>query len=180
MRKPGLHQASCKKAPLHGLPEEPAFKERIKELVRQGVIVSRSLIKSTMDQIEGECDEVLLGVSQLYETTSTSEGLEETHVSVELLLEASQVNSNHDEGIVEVTDKRIFEASRFGDPMKSIEIDTIRKVGVPVSTKWSTPWAVNIWEVWVNRLRRKREVNMEIPFEKKSSSHLMLTWKFLM
>ena len=75
-----------------------------------------------MDQIEGECDEVLLGVSELYETTSTSEG---THVSVELLLKASQMNSNHDEGIVEVTDRRRFEASRFDDPMKSIEIDTI-------------------------------------------------------
>ena len=75
------------------------LKERIKELVRQGVIVSRSLIKFTMDQIEGECDEVLLGVSQLYETASTYEGLEETQVSVELLLEVGQVNSNHDEGM---------------------------------------------------------------------------------
>ena len=92
----------------------------------------------------------LLEASQLYETTRTSEGQEETHVSVELLLEASQVNSNHDEGIVEVTDKSIFEASRFGDPMNSIEIDTIRKVGVPVSTKRSTAWAVNVWEAWVN------------------------------
>ena len=116
--------------------KENQFKERIKELVRQGVIVSRSLIKSTstMDQVEGECDEVLLGANQLYETagtcegleetnvsdellleagqlyetTSTSEGQEETHVSVELLLEASQVNSNHDEGFVEVTEKSIF------------------------------------------------------------------------
>ena len=88
----------------------------IKELVRQGVIVLRSLIMSTMDQVEGECDKVLLRASQLYETTSTCEGLEETHVSVELLMEASQVNWNHDKGIVEVADKKIFKASRFGDP----------------------------------------------------------------
>ena len=38
----------------------------------------------------------------------------------------------------EVTDKRSFEASRFDDPMKSIEIDTIRNVCVLVSTKRST------------------------------------------
>ena len=56
-----------------------------------------------MNQIKGEGDEVLLQVSQLYKTTSTYEGLEETHASVELLLEPSQVNSNHDKGIVAVT-----------------------------------------------------------------------------
>ena len=44
----------------------------------------------------------------------------------------------------EVTDKRSFEASRFDDPMKSIEIDTIRKVCVLVSTKRSTAWTVNV------------------------------------
>ena len=90
-----------------------------------------------MNQIKGECDEVLLQVSQLYKTTSTYEGLEETHASVELLLEPSQVNSNHDKGIVAVTWKKILRLySRFGDPMKSIEINTtIRKVGFPVSTK---------------------------------------------
>ena len=92
-------------------------------------------------------DEQLLEPSQLYETTSTCEG---THVSVELLLEASQMNSNHDEGIIEVTDKISFEASRFDDPMKSIEIDTIRKVGVPVSIKRCTAWTVNVWEACVN------------------------------
>ena len=70
MRKPDLHRALCRR---HVLQGESVFKERIKELVRRGVIVSRSLIKSTstMDQVEGECDEVLLGASQLYETTST-------------------------------------------------------------------------------------------------------------
>ena len=94
--------------PFHGWPGE------------LGAIVLYSLIKSNMDQIEGECDEVLLGVSEFYETTSTCESLEETHVSdellleasqlyettstsegthvsVELLLKASQMNSNHDE-----------------------------------------------------------------------------------
>ena len=49
------------------------------------------------------------------------------------------MNSNHDESI---TDKRGFKASRFGDPMNSIEIDTIRKVGIPVSTKWNSARAV--------------------------------------
>ena len=104
----------CVLIPAAFAPRVLSFKERIKKLVRQGVIVSRSLIKF---QIERECDEVLLRVSQVYETTSTYEGLEETHVSVELLLEASQVNWNHDEGIVAVTDKTNFEASRFGDLM---------------------------------------------------------------
>ena len=142
--RPSLHQASCKKAPLHRLQ----LKVRIKEFVRQGIVVSHSLIKFTMDQIGGECDEVLLVVSLLYETTSMYEGLEETHGSVELLLEASQVNSN-DKGIVAVTDKR------FGDAMKSIELNAIRKASVPVSTKPRTPWAVNVCEAWVNRLGRK-------------------------
>ena len=83
MSKPGLHRASCQMC-LSMLCEENQFiKESIKDLVRQGVIVSSSLIKSTMDQVE--CDEVLLGASQLYETTSTCEGQEETNVSDDTL-----------------------------------------------------------------------------------------------
>ena len=43
----------------------------------------------------------------------------------------------------------------------SIDINAIRKVGVPVTTKPSTPWAVNVCEAWVNRVGRKRELACE-------------------
>ena len=62
----------------------------------------------TINEIEGEPDEVLLWVSQLYETTSTYEGLEETHVSFELLLEASQVNSIYDKALLHLLEKTIL------------------------------------------------------------------------
>lgn len=89
-------------------------------------------------------DTLLLEASQEYEAMIMN--AEDTSENVQQNIEGTgEVDSVDDELLLIAKASEQFE-SRFGKPATESVIDEVRKSGIPVKTKQSTDWAVNIME----------------------------------
>ena len=65
-----------------------------------------------------------------------------TEIEDDILLQASQVFE--DQAVIETNEP----SRRFGNPVRSNEIEVIKEGGVPEKTKLNTAWSLKVWSLW--------------------------------
>ena len=148
------------------------LEKKILELVNLGIIVSPSILSNLAnpESDDDRMDSLMLQASQQYKN-SLLHDKEENGSSCDdtdaLLLEASQkyeaglkddvgmsdveacVKTSTEEVIAVDKPSQQLKATRFAASVTIEQLEHVRKLGVPKSTKMNTRWALNAWREWV-------------------------------